>query len=796
MKQVKLGLTIILVMSLLLGLSSLHIMAQDDVIEDMTFRETDIRDVLQAIAEVADVNLVTDSSVSGEVTIHLQDITFSEALKMVTQTEGLAYQWDENTIVVATPDRIEEIYEEERTRIIDLQDTDLESVQGVLSGVFPDLNVVASERTGQVVVTGERDMVKKALELVDNLDLAFEDEEAVETEQVQVRDLDNLIESVKNVYSDVVVERSGVNNLVIFSGPEQDVENALELVSSLEEEEDYALEEDGDMVQEVARVENAELEQVAEEIKTLHSSLEVEKNDETNQLVISGPESDVEAAIEVAREADSARSPGTEVLQIDYMEMDYFEETIGDLYPDVNLNIDTERRTAVIRGSRNELEEIVALVEEIDLPRRQILIEVQIEEVERSRLNELGIDTDSLSRIEFLEADDGLLPEMEVTWPEFLSTLENESIGETLANPRLMTLNGEDARLLLGDQVPVYVDDDEGNRQVEYIEAGVSLEFEPWLTEDDSIRMDVQPTVSSISAPPEGGELPGINTRETETTIRLNDGESFVIGGLIQNDMSETESGIPYLKEIPILGNLFKSTSEDESETELIIMVKPEIVEREEIEDEDVDSEGSQAKITGEDGNEVKPIEDEDEEDTEKEEPAVRADEEDVDTAAPEDEEDSESGDEAEESTEKSTEADVSLEEASREEEEEPSSTELARTLNSVRRTREKEELPSVLNYLHPVGEDDTLDDIAARYGVSVSSIENENNLDGELKPDTLLTVPVPSSQLYRMEEGDTISSISREFDINVDEIIELNDLENVEDISTGTIIILPEEIK
>ena len=87
-------------------------------IKDMNFKGADIRDVLRAIAEVAGVNLVTDSSVTGNITIHLREISFDEALNLITQTTGLAYKWDGNTVVVATPQRIEEVYTEQNIEIV------------------------------------------------------------------------------------------------------------------------------------------------------------------------------------------------------------------------------------------------------------------------------------------------------------------------------------------------------------------------------------------------------------------------------------------------------------------------------------------------------------------------------------------------------------------------------------------------------------------------------------------------------------------------------------------------------
>src|SRR6056297_928139 len=93
------------------------VQAGNNDIKDMNFKGTDIRDVLRSISEVAEVNLVTDGSVKGNITIHLKSISFQKALNLITQTKGLDYKWDANTVVVATPERIKEIYEEENIKI-------------------------------------------------------------------------------------------------------------------------------------------------------------------------------------------------------------------------------------------------------------------------------------------------------------------------------------------------------------------------------------------------------------------------------------------------------------------------------------------------------------------------------------------------------------------------------------------------------------------------------------------------------------------------------------------------------
>ena len=95
----------IITLILVLGFSLGVVAGPQDKIEDMNFKNADIVDVLRAIAEVADVNLITDSQVAGNITVHLQDITFEKSLDLITKTRGLDYKWDNNTVVVAQPEK-------------------------------------------------------------------------------------------------------------------------------------------------------------------------------------------------------------------------------------------------------------------------------------------------------------------------------------------------------------------------------------------------------------------------------------------------------------------------------------------------------------------------------------------------------------------------------------------------------------------------------------------------------------------------------------------------------------------
>ena len=170
-----------------------------------------------------------------------------------------------------------------------------------------------------------------------------------------------------------------------------------------------------------------------------------------------------------------------------------------------------------------------------------------------------------------------------------LDVLERQGLSKTLAEPTLVSLSGEKASFLAGGEFPIPVIQGSGGGEggssaitVEFKPFGVSLGFTPTVLGDGVINMIVEPEVSSIdpsaSVSINGLNVPGLQTRRASTTIELRDGESFAIAGLLREEFTTTVRQVPILGSIPIIGTLFRSTSFQKGETELLIIVTPRLV--------------------------------------------------------------------------------------------------------------------------------------------------------------------------------------------------------------------------
>lgn len=152
----------------------------------------------------------------------------------------------------------------------------------------------------------------------------------------------------------------------------------------------------------------------------------------------------------------------------------------------------------------------------------------------------------------------------------------------TLANPNLTALSGETGTFLAGGEVPVPVAQALGTVSVEFKQYGVSLAYTPTVLSDGRISLRVRPEVSQLdysnAVTLNGTRVPGLTTRRAETTVELGSGQSFMIGGLLQNSHNNSISKAPFLGDVPILGALFRSNGFQRNETELVIIITPYLV--------------------------------------------------------------------------------------------------------------------------------------------------------------------------------------------------------------------------
>src|SRR5207244_504943 len=163
-----------------------------------------------------------------------------------------------------------------------------------------------------------------------------------------------------------------------------------------------------------------------------------------------------------------------------------------------------------------------------------------------------------------------------------INALEQKGVARSLAEPNLVALSGDTASFLAGGEYPIPVPGSLGTVTIDYKRYGVSLAFTPTVLSDGLINLKIEPEVSQLdtSHPVQvaGISVPPLIVRRASTTVELRDGQSFVIGGLLQSNGRNAISQLPWLGDVPVIGALFRSAQYQKDETDLAIIVTPRLV--------------------------------------------------------------------------------------------------------------------------------------------------------------------------------------------------------------------------
>ena len=225
-------------------------------------------------------------------------------------------------------------------------------------------------------------------------------------------------------------------------------------------------------------------------------------------------------------------------------------------------------------------------VKQFDVPASQVMIDVIMVEFTDAAAKELGFDflwsnagrkgSSSTTSGELIFQAKGSLPR------EFragLKALVEAKKARIHANPRIATISGQSANIFVGRQrylsQPVEIS---GQGSMNFIDAGIKLDMTPWTGGAGDIITDISTEVSVMSAPDAVTGLPEKSTRRASTQVRVRDGETIIIGGLVQNERQSTKTKIPVLGDLPLVGKLFRGVDRSETNTELVIFITPHVL--------------------------------------------------------------------------------------------------------------------------------------------------------------------------------------------------------------------------
>ncbi len=299
-----------------------------------------------------------------------------------------------------------------------------------------------------------------------------------------------------------------------------------------------------------------------------------------------------------------------------------------------SVTVDTRTNTLLLQDTAENLADIRRLVSTLDIAVRQVLIEARIVIVNDDFSRELGVrlgatgvatngsdglfaltgsaegtDTITSSALSNLTSTGSAFP---VTTPSAddrylvnlptstsagsialavlgsdylvdleLSAAQAEGRGEVVSSPKVITANQKEATIEQGVQIPYQQSSSSGASTISFKKATLSLKVTPQITPDDRVILDLSVTkdsVGSVIVTSGGVNVPSIDTRQISTQVLVNDGQTVVLGGILETEKRDTETKVPLLGDIPVLGHLFKTTSKTNNKDELLVFVTPKIL--------------------------------------------------------------------------------------------------------------------------------------------------------------------------------------------------------------------------
>ncbi|HEY0396340.1 MAG TPA: secretin N-terminal domain-containing protein [Candidatus Elarobacter sp.] len=263
---------------------------------------------------------------------------------------------------------------------------------------------------------------------------------------------------------------------------------------------------------------------------------------------------------------------------------------------DLHITVPPNGTQLVLTGSPYAIRLAKSLIDRLDVEQKLVVLDTQILEVDESAAKSLGLSLASpavgttFSEVPPVSPDGGTPPPFigfqpltrtTLSFGVTLNLLIQRGKGRVLADPRITTISGRTATIRAGDNIAILTTTGGGTgtvatTQLQTFQTGVTLDITPVVNAGNFITVALHPTVNSLAGIANG--IPQIATRDTQTTVAMREDETLVIGGLIQDTTTRTESKIPLLGDLPLLGRLFRNDDLTHQRNELIITVTPHVI--------------------------------------------------------------------------------------------------------------------------------------------------------------------------------------------------------------------------
>ena len=549
--------------------------------------DNDLRNILTGLAKANDVNLIMSNSVQGRISINLTDVPFLDAIKLITKSAGFTAEKYDNTVVVARPDEVKNFLPK-ITKTIKLQYISASSVKELVGGIsLENLEILADQRTNVIIATGMETSLQKLEDLIKLLDVPVSGGEQTDLSTkvftlnyAKASEIQTIVSSLASSSAKIIVDDR--TNTLIINDKVPNLKQMEKIIAQL----DIQTEKEKQEALSAQKTEPAPIPLLTQVFNLNHIEASallpvIESLLSTNgkaQVFMKRKD------IVVVEAVQSGSSGGGGGSSSDSSGMkNFYKEKWSD--------------ALIVTDTPDIMEKVASIIEELDVKSLLIRIEAKIVEVDSDIGNDMGISwgathSPSDSTIDSLFPafiGRGIDVNVGTLSTDYfhdilvrLQAMENNGQAKLVSSPSVISLDNELAQMIVADRIPImktYETQFSSTTGFEFINIGVMLNVIPHITEDGYILMDTMPIVDSIKQwIGIDNSQPVVSSRVAHCRVRVKDGETIAIGGLMRDESYKSSEHIPWLGRLPLVGRLFGYTSTTDTKTDLMVFITPKII--------------------------------------------------------------------------------------------------------------------------------------------------------------------------------------------------------------------------
>lgn len=336
----------------------------------------------------------------------------------------------------------------------------------------------------------------------------------------------------------------------------------------------------------VLNLAHASPEEVAKEITAgLPDGTVILPDKRTGSVIVTGSAQTVERATQLVSALDApayGRHSGdlAHVYKLRYLRPSEIGTTLRGVLPEGSFVADDAQNAIVVSGNDEAQHTAAQFLQSMDVPSPQVLFEVRVADVEPANdQSNVGVEFGGYDLLgkPISGAATYAFTKNSIQINAALNALVSHGRAQILATPKLVTLNNKEADLLIGETYPVvYYDARLGGQQVQFVDIGVKLRLTPTIGADGSVTAEMHPEYSAIEDLV--GGYPIIANRKVDSTLRVQDNQTIVLGGLLREIDSQTVTKIPFLADIPVFGAIFQNRQRQHRRDEVVFLITPHVI--------------------------------------------------------------------------------------------------------------------------------------------------------------------------------------------------------------------------